>query len=131
MIFVDSNAWADYFNGASEPHVERLELALQQEEDIVVIPIVITEVLQGFRSDRGFESARSVLVDLPVLHPTVDCHVRAARMFRRLRRAGVTVRGAVDCVIAQTCIDAKATLLSPDADFEHIALHAPLRLWRR
>lgn len=131
MILVDSNAWADYFNGASTPHVERLALALQREEDIVVIPIIITEVLQGFRTDRGFEGGRRVLVDLPVLHPTVNCHVRAARMFGHLRGQGVTVRGAVDCVIAQTCIDAKATLLSPDADFEHIAAHTPLRLWRR
>jgi predicted nucleic acid-binding protein len=36
----------------------------------------------------------------------------------------------VDCVIAQTCIEVEATLLSPDLDFEHIAGHTPLRLWR-
>ena len=43
---------------------------------------------------------------------------------------GVTVRGAVDCIIAQACLDIEAELLSPDADFERIALHTPLRLWR-
>ena len=40
------------------------------------------------------------------------------------------VRGAVDCVIAQTCLDADTELLSPDSDFQHIAQHTPLRLWR-
>lgn len=129
MIIVDSNTWADFFNGAASPHVHRLDAALEEEEDLAVIPIIITEVLQGFRVDSGFHRARRVLVALPVLQPGVDCHVRAARLFRSLRKKGVTVRGAVDCVIAQTCLDVDAELLSPDADFRRIALHTPLRLW--
>lgn len=130
MILVDSNTWADYFNGVETPHVQRLDAALEDEEDLSVISIIVTEVLQGFRTDTGFRRARRVLVSLPMIHPTVDCHVRAARLFRSLRRKGVTVRGAVDCVIAQTCLDLGAELLSPDADFAHIARHTALRLWR-
>jgi len=130
MMIVDSNTWADFFNGVQSPHANRLEAALDEEEDLAVIPIIITEVLQGFRTDTGFQRAQRVLVSLPVIHPTVDCHVRAARMFRSLRRKGVTVRGAVDCVIAQSCLDTEAALLSPDADFRHIARHTSLRLWR-
>ena len=128
-MIVDSNTWADFFNGAPSPHAERLEVALEEEEDLAVIPIIITEVLQGFRTDTGFQRAQRVLTSLPVVQPNVECHVRAARMFRSLRRKGVTVRGAVDCVIAQTCLDAEAELLSPDADFKHIASHTSLRLW--
>jgi len=130
MLIVDSNTWVDFFNGVDFPHVERLDLALQEEEDLAVLPIIITEVLQGFRTDGGFRRARDLLVALPAIRPAVDCHVRAASLFRALRGEGVTVRGAIDCVIAQTCIDAEAMLLSPDADFERIAAHAPLRLWR-
>jgi predicted nucleic acid-binding protein len=130
MIIVDSNTWADFFNDVRTPHVERLDAALRDEEDLSVIPIILTEVLQGFRTDTGFQRARRVLVSLPMIHPTVDCHVRAARLIRALRRRGVTVRGAVDCVIAQACLDIGAELLSPDADFGHIARHTGLRLWR-
>ena len=130
MMVVDSNTWADFFNGVQSPHAERLEAALDEEEDLAVIPIIITEVLQGFRTDTGFQRAQRLLVSLPAIQPTVECHVRAARMFRALRRRGVTVRGAVDCVIAQTCLDTEAELLSPDADFKHIARHSSLRLWR-
>ena len=129
MIIVDSTTWADFFNGTSNPHVQRLDLALQEEEDLAVVPIIITEVLQGFRTDSGFQRARRVLLALPVIEPTVACHVRAARLFRSLRQKGITVRGAVDCIIAQTCLDVDAELLSPDADFERIASHTPLRLW--
>ena len=128
MIIVDSNAWADFFNGVSSRYVHRLDTALREEEDLAVLPIIITEVLQGFRTDSGFQRARRLLVALPVVEPTVDFHVRAARLFRSLRSKGVTVRGAVDCIIAQTCIDLGAQLLSPDADFRRIARHASLRL---
>ena len=130
MIIVDSNTWADFFNGASTTHVERLDRALEEEEDLAVLPIIMTEILQGFRTDSGFRRARRVLLALPVIEPTIDCHVRAATLFRSLRRNGVTVRGAVDCIIAQICLDVDAELLSPDADFRNIARHTPLRLWR-
>jgi hypothetical protein len=130
MILVDSNIWADHFNGHATPHVARLDAALRAEEDLVVLPIIITEVLQGFRTDSGFRQAREALLKLPVISPSIECHVRAATLFRSLRRAGVTVRGAVDCVIAQFAIDIGALLLSPDVDFERMAQHTKLRLWR-
>jgi hypothetical protein len=130
MMIVDSNTWADFFNGVPSPYVQRLDAALSEEEELAVIPIIITEVLQGFRTDTGFRGARRVLVSLPVIRPTVQCHVEAAHLYRSLRRRGVTVRGAVDCIIAQTCLDFDAELLSPDSDFEQIARHTKLALWR-
>lgn len=130
MMVVDSNTWADFFNGASGPHVTRLDAALRDEDDLGTLPIIVTEVLQGFRTETGFQRARRVLLALPIIHPTIDCHVRAARLFRFFRRKGITVRGAVDCIVAQACLDVDAVLLSPDADFRRIALYTPLRLWR-
>ena len=130
MIVVDSNTWADFFNGTRSAHADRLATILEERDDVAVLPIIVTEVLQGIRTDGGFESARRVLVALPMIQPTLESHVRAARLFRALRRKGVTVRGAVDCIIAQACLDTGALLLSPDGDFERIAQHSSLRLWR-
>ncbi|MCP3980634.1 MAG: PIN domain nuclease [bacterium] len=130
MMIVDSNTWADFFNGRDTPHVQRLDEALDDEQDLAVLPIIVTEVLQGFRSDTEFRRARRVFESLPAIDTGVDGHVRAAELFRRLRRKGITVRGAVDCVIAQACLDADAELLSPDRDFERIARHTRLRLWK-
>jgi predicted nucleic acid-binding protein len=48
-----------------------------------------------------------------------------------LRRRGITVRGIIDCIIAETCLELEAQLLSPDADFERIARHTSLQLWRQ
>jgi predicted nucleic acid-binding protein len=98
----------------------------QQEAGLV--PVTLTEVLQGFRSDRDCERARVRLIRLPVLTLDIEGHAAAARLFRQLRRRGVTVRGAVDCIIAQTCIAAGVDLLTTDQDFASIARHTALRL---
>jgi len=58
-------------------------------------------------------------------------------VYRALRRLkgklppasqGITIRGAVDCIVAQTCIVVDAELLTSDGDFTAIARYAPLRL---
>ena len=130
LTIVDSSTWVSFFGGDRTPQVARLDSVLRAEEDVAILPIIATEVLQGFRSDVAFERARKVLTRLPLIEPDVEAHVRAARLHRMLRRRGVTVRGAVDCVIAQACLDASAELLSADRDFERIAQYTRLRLWR-
>jgi hypothetical protein len=127
MIVVDTMVWADWFNGAQTPEVDRLDQALTAQEAGLTL-LILTEVLQGFRVDTDFEQARAWLVRLPVLELDVDGHVAAALLFRRLRHKGITVRGVVDCIVAQTCIEAGAELLTGDRDFTAIARHAPLRL---
>jgi hypothetical protein len=127
LIVVDTGVWADWFNGQPSPHAARLD-AMLEVEDVALTPLILTEVLQGFRTDGGFERARIVLTSLPILDLDVDGHVEAARLFRSMRRRGVTVRGTADCLIAQTCILADAPLLSGDRDFVAIARHSQLRL---
>ena len=127
MIVVDTAVWADWFNGIDSPQVGRLGHAIDRQ-DAGLVPVVLTEVLQGFRGDRDFVRARDLLVGLPLLALDVEGHVEAARLYRRLRNRGVTVRDTIDCIIAQTCITAGVELLSTDQDFAAIARHAPLRL---
>ena len=129
MLVVDSNTWGDFFNGVESPYVGRLETALLGEEDVAILPIILTEVLQGFRSVHGFRRARHIMTSLPVIRGELERYVRAAELFRFLRSKGVTVRGAVDCCIAQTCLDLAVELLSPDRDFREISAHTDLRLW--
>ncbi len=130
MIVVDTAVWAAYFNGEHTALVARLDQALRTEEDIALLPVILTEVLQGFRSDSGFARARDLLLAMLLVAPSPATHVAAAALFRRLRARGATIRGTIDCIIAQTCIDGELQLLSPDIDFVRIAEHAPLDLYR-
>jgi predicted nucleic acid-binding protein len=127
VIVVDTTVWADWFNGMGSPEVDRLDDALNRQ-DAGLAPVILTEVLQGFRADRDFEQAHALLVQLPVLALDIEGHAAAARLYRRLRDKGITVRGTIDCIIAQTCIAAAVELLSTDQDFIAIARHTPLRL---
>ncbi len=128
MILVDTSVWAVFFNAGSDPHADRLVRALSDGEELATSPIIVTETLQGFRSERGFAQARDLLTQLPLLVLELDGHVEAAGLFRALRKKGVTVRGAVDCIIAQTAIHYGAELLTRDRDFKHVAEHLPLHL---
>ena len=128
MIVVDSTVWAAFFNGDDLPEVDHLARCLEQHEPLAILPIILTEVLQGFKTDSGFRRARKVMQRVPALDPGTETHVSAAQLYRRLRKKGVTVRGAVDCVIASACIEHGAELLTLDRDFRAIAKHARLVL---
>ena len=80
MIIVDSNTWADFFNDAPGAHVQRLEAALMDEDDLAVLPIIVTEVLQGFKSESGFRQARGVLLRLPVIQPPLPPTIEGLMM---------------------------------------------------
>ncbi|MBI1816734.1 MAG: PIN domain nuclease [Deltaproteobacteria bacterium] len=127
MIAVDSSVWIDYFNGRATPQTDRLHEALG-EQPIVIGDLVLTEVLQGFRSEQAFGRAYRLLRVFPVVSmfgPTLA--VRAARNYRALRAAGVTVRKTVDVMIGTYCIERKLPLLYSDRDFDPMVDHLGLK----
>lgn len=63
MIFVDSSVWIDYFRVIATRETERLDELLGTEL-IVIGDLALTEVLQGFKSDREFNQARKLLTTL-------------------------------------------------------------------
>lgn len=127
MIAIDSSVWIDYFNGRTTPQTDRLHAALGVQP-IVIGDLVLTEVLQGFRSDELFRRAHRLLGAFPVVSmvgPTLA--VRAARNYRALRGAGVTVRKTIDVMIGTYCIENKLPLLYSDRDFDPIVDHLGLK----
>lgn len=64
MILVDSSVWIDYFNGNRSWQTDLLEKCLSGEP-IVMGNLILTEILQGFRSDKDYKTAKSFLNALP------------------------------------------------------------------
>ncbi len=127
-MIVDSSVWVDYFNGRDTPQARRLTAALVAHETVALLDLVLAEVLQGFRDDGAFDRAREALTALPRPRLGTSTYIGAARLFRRLRRRGVTVRGTIDCIVAQACLELDAPLLARDSDFAAIARHSELRM---
>lgn len=127
MVLVDTGVWIDYFNGHSTPPADRLD-ALLSSTVVLVGDLILAEVLQGFRSDTGYRTAKKLLLAFEQ-RPLGgnDIALKAAANCRRLRRKGITVRKKVDCFIATYCIEHRIPLLYGDRDFAPFARHLGLR----
>ena len=126
MIVVDSSVWIDYFNGVRSVHTDKLD-ELLGVEPLAVGDVILIEVLQGFRSDADFKTAKRLMGSLTVVDMLGEAAaIRSAENHRTLRKRGVTVRKTLDTVIATYCIDHEAPLLFQDRDFlpfvEHLGL---------
>jgi len=128
VIFVDTSVWVDFFRGTASAQAEWLDRHLGTE-GLVIGDLVLAEVLQGFKDDRGFNEAKRLLGQLEQVNVAgIDLAVEAARNYRRLRARGVTVRGTVDVLIATRCIADGLRLLHADRDFEGFAEHLDLQV---
>ena len=127
MILVDSSVWIDYFRGTATPQAERLDTLLGTEP-VATGDLILTEVLQGFVSDRDFNQAKKLLTSLVVVDLVGQAiAIQAAKNFRVLRAQGITVRKTIDTVIATRCIESRLSLLYSDKDFDPFVEHLGLR----
>jgi len=128
LIFVDSSVWIDYFNGTQTNETNTLN-SLLGKEPIAVGDLVLTEVLQGFRHDREYETAKSLLLAFTVFELAGnDVAIRSADNFRFLRKKGITVRKTIDIIIATFCIENDIPLLHSDKDFHPFQEHLKLQI---
>jgi len=127
VILVDSSVWIDYFNGSSTWQTDLLDNYLSSVP-VVIGDLILTEVLQGFGSDRDYETAKIFLSALPFRRMGgYNVAIQSAQNYRSLRKAGVTVRKTIDVIIATFCIMEGLTLLHDDRDFNSLASHFSLK----
>ncbi len=127
MIVVDSSVWIDYFTGRDSPEVGLLDQLLG-EELIATGDLMLVEVLQGFRTDRAYRQARSLLLSLTIVNMLDKAiALKSAANFRALRRKGVTVRKTIDAIIATWCVENQLPLLHADKDFRPFHQHLGLK----
>lgn len=118
MILVDSSVWIDFFNGVETPQVTFLDAALG-ERPLLIGDLILTEVLQGFRSNTNFESAKQALDQFECREMVGrDIALKSAENYRYLRKSGITVRKTIDVLIATFCIENSLPLLHSDRDFQ-------------
>ena len=125
MILVDTSAWIETFR-AHRPL--DLEAVVEFDEIVTCLP-VIQEVLQGFRDEGAYRRAREAMLSLPVVESPLrlDVFSEAIDLYRSARRAGVTVRSSVDCLIAACAIRHDLEVLHRDRDYAALAEISALR----
>lgn len=125
MFLVDTSVWVEVFR-RRQPL--RLESHAPLEEIVTCLP-VIQEVLQGFRDEDAFRVAREAMFALAVVESPLRFEVfeSAAQLYRSARRAGLTIRSGVDCLISVCALRHGLTVLHHDRDFDLLGRVSPLK----
>jgi len=121
-VLVDSSAWVDLINAHESPEAAALADLLAGDDDICTCGVIVAEVLQGLRRESSYARVRDGFADLTFLEtPGPHLYVRAAEIYRTLRKRGRTVRSTIDCLIAAIAEENRCHLLYRDSDLREIA----------
>lgn len=133
-LLVDSSIWVDFFNKKTSPqivHLRMLLLTSLEESPIIILPIIMQEVLQGIVDDKSYYLIKENLHGLDFFnYEPYEFSVKAAELYRALRRRGVTIRKANDCLIGAICIENGIPIFHNDKDFDNIAKHTSLKIYK-
>ena len=124
MILIDTSVWIESFRRESRFEIEQvLDL-----DDVVTCLPVIQEVLQGFDDQRAYRIAFEAMLSFPRVESPIreDVYLNAVDLYRAARRAGVTVRSSVDCLIAACALRHDLVVCHRDRDYEALARVSPL-----
>ena len=133
MLVVDSSVWIQLFRGdpstAASLELERL---LQAGSVRLVVPdLVLYEVLRGFEREASHRRARALMESLDIESTGGhDLALSASQHYRHLRARGITLRSAIDVLIATFCIENDYMLLHQDRDYDAFGAHRGLRVWQ-
>ena len=131
-LFVDTSVWSLALRRDAEQRgreVERLADALTRGQPVLTTGLVLQELLQGFQGPKDRQAILDRFEPLPLIVPDRGDHVAAAELRNECRRHGIQV-GTVDALLAQICIRHDLVMLTTDSDFERVAAHSELALWK-
>lgn len=120
-VLVDTSAWVDFLNGYASRECSALRFLLEEEHDLCTCGIIVSEVFQGLRRDKSRAKVEVLFKELTFLEPLgLPLYLRAAEIYRLLRKRGKTIRSTIDCIIAAIAEENDCTLLARDRDMEII-----------
>lgn len=129
MIVVDTSAWVELLRRTGSGVHLRLRRLLEDDASLAATEVVIAELLAGARSPAEATALFGRLAAFPLLRlQGLRSYIEAAELARACRSAGEPVRSLLDCLVAVPAINAGATVLAADRDFEVLARHTPLEL---
>lgn len=129
VIVVDTSVWIDVLNQVDSAGAARCISLIQDGAPVALTDVVFAEILQGFGDEREARLVESRLRAFPMLRlEDLEDFALAAELYRTARRAGVTIRKTLDCLIAAPCVREGVPLLHADEDFDRLASCTSLKV---
>ena len=119
MYLVDSSVWIDYLNNNTSQAVDKL-IALERAG---LMPLIYTEVLQGAKNQKMFDTYQFYLSaqNFYALKDNKQSFEQSALIYSKCRKKGITIHSTIDCLVAQCAIEHDLILLHNDKDFVRMA----------
>ncbi len=131
MILIDSSAFIEFLNRTGSPFDREIERLINEDEDLAVADIILTETLQGIKDDIEYREVKESLLSFPLYSMKgIDSYIAAAELYRKCRKKGFTVRSTVDLLIAQIAIENDLILMHNDKDFDAIANVSGMKVYK-
>lgn len=123
MYLIDSSVWIDFLNNKTNNDVD----ACISLEKSGLTMLIYTKILQGASTQKMFDTYKSYLSAQPFYDFKDDktSYEKAAHIYFKCRKKGVTIRSAIDCLIAQCAVENDLILLHNDNDFSKISTVIP------
>ena len=131
MILVDTSILIDFFKGNINEGSNKFEAVLHKGIPFGINSIIFQEVLQGANSEKEYKLLKDYLAKQLFYHPkdAVESFAEAAKIYFDCRKAGITIRSTIDCIIAQTALEHDLMLLHNDRDFHAMTKVVPLKFF--
>ena len=127
---IDTSIWVDYFNKKNCSQYIFID-SLIDTNKVITLPVIMQEILQGISDDAVYNLIMKTLLDFKI--PRIDyihAAIQAASLFRNLRKKGISIRKPNDCLIAAICLENNFAILHNDKDFDNIAKHTSLKIYK-
>lgn len=127
MYLVDTSVWISYMRDEQTEATKRLVDVEERQHTFGITGVIYQEVLQGAASEAKFDYLAEYMASQPFYHPRdpIESYKEAARIYYDCRRAGITIRSSMDCLIARVAIEHGLIVLHDDLDFEMMAAVIP------
>jgi predicted nucleic acid-binding protein len=128
MVIVDTSVLIAYLDDRVTRHTEWLDRQCDLRS-IGITTLTQAEILQGIRTEEEFLTVLQSLNEFSIFEiGSSALAIASARNYRALRKAGITIRNTIDCLIATFCIENGYELLHNDRDFDACEAHLGLRV---
>ena len=117
-VLVDTSIWIEYFNKPDSNAGKSLENLLK-EGRVFLTGIILTELLQGAKIEKEFESILESMLALPFLKTTLNTWIQAGRISFALRKKGITIP-TTDLIIASLSLENNCKIFTLDLHFNKI-----------
>ena len=130
MVIVDTSAWIEYFRNGEPSIVDTVDLCLDREL-VAMGDLVYCEIMQGIKTKKEHKQVSKLFLSLSKFDMVgFDIATKSAQNYKLLRSRGLTVRKTIDVIIGTFCAENGFQLIHHDKDFEQMAPHINLEIYR-